>query len=1037
MRGKHLATRTLAIGLVLAVSAALVLPGHALAQSTSRHSGEVTITAERAEILQGIDDLVFTITREFATGNELDVTVTMSPGILPFNRLSHTVTIPANDTSATLTVSTFQRNPGAVTGDVTATVGGGPDHDVGDPSTASTLVHVGRGLVTLSFSGSSMRVDEGVGASRDEVRLIARTSPNVPPPRNGFSVSVFTGERTAKRGVDYRGFSLTYPIYGEPRGNWVADGDTYVSSTQVTVWPIDDDRDEGDEHFAVQVQTLPFHPPAVRLVPPDPSAPPCARSFCVSNVVIVDDDTRGVTVGESGTLLVEEGSSASYTVMLDSEPTSDVTVTPAVEGASGADISVSGPLTFTPRNWHRRQPVTVTASVDDNAVDGSATIVHAVSGGDYGDNGVTAAPVTVQEDDREADLVHSGEVTITAEHATALAGIDDLAFTVTRQVSAGYDLDVPVTLSAGIIPADGLARTATIDAGSVSTDLIISTSSLDPDAATGDVTATVGDGLLHDVGDPATATVRVHLGESMLTVRLDRGTYSLDEGAGTTTGEIGLIARTEPNVPPPTAGVAMSVSAIPGTAKAGEDYQGPVAVIDLPEGESGDWTADGDSHTARVPVPVEILDDGLVEGDETFRLRLDQASWLTAAISLIPADAEAAPCTSEGCDALVTIVDDDTRAVIVDQIGPLSVTEGGIATYTVVLDSEPTGDVTVTPRLTGTVDAELSISPARLTFTTRNWRSPQQVTVTAKTDGNLTDGSATIDHKVSGGDYEANRVRADSVPVVEQDAERDAVVVTLVHVPDGTVIPSNSTVAVGGTVIDGTTFSEDEQVFFRLLFSAADGGPAPNGVDVELSFEWTHFSPIVPVSGEVTRVGMSLPRVDVWDSAVEILDNDVGNPDSTMTIRITGCERNTCVIGESSEITVTIADDDGGPAAAVPGQPEPSRLVCASAGDGYDPTGIAVSWQAPTFVGGAPVEDYDVRYRRQNPDQHLSLLVWESWPHTGLATSTTIAGLDADARYEVEVRAVNANGPGQWSQPHTFWTGYLEDQCRIIDRHTP
>lgn len=119
----------------------------------------------------------------------------------------------------------------------------------------------------------------------------------------------------------------------------------------------------------------------------------------------------------------------------------------------------------------------------------------------------------------------------------------------------------------------------------------------------------------------------------------------------------------------------MSLSAIPDTAEAGADYREPMAVIARPDGESGDWTADGDSHTARIPVPVEILDDGLIEGDETFRLRLDQAPWHTAAISLVPADSEAAPCTPEGCDSLVTIVDDDTHAVIVDQMGPLSVEE--------------------------------------------------------------------------------------------------------------------------------------------------------------------------------------------------------------------------------------------------------------------------------------------------------------------------------------------------------------------------
>ena len=887
----------------------------------------------------------------------------------------------------------------------------------------------------VRFNAGTYTFDEGAGTVTNQISLIARTGPNTGPPLRGFSVMVSTQAHSASSGDDYGSFSRWVRFSGG-LGNWVDVGNAYESEVRLAVRIVGDHVDEDDETFGLLLSAPNDPLSTIGIAPADLDAGSrCTSDGCESLVTIVDDDIRGVMIGHTGMIGVPEGGDVAYSVMLETKPTDNVTVTPEVRDVIDAEVSVSRALIFTPSNWNRAQKVTVEAEADENRVDGSAMVTHAVAGGDYGENGVTGASVAVREEDREADMVHSGDATIAAEYATALGGIDEIVFTVTRQVAADYDLDVPVTLSAGIIPADELAHTVTIDAGSVSTDLIVSTSSLDPDAVTGDVTATVGDGLLHDVGDPATATVRVHLGESMVTVRLDLGSYTLGEGVGRTTDEIGLIARTEPNIPPPIVSVAMSLSAIPGTAEAGEDYQGPVAVIGLPEAESGDWMADGDSRTARISIPVEILDDGLIEGDETFRLRLDRASWLTAAIGLVPADSEAEPCTSDGCDSGVTIIDDDTRAVIVDQIGPLPVQEGSTAAYTVVLDSQPTGDVTVTPQLTGITHADLSVSPP-LTFTAENWDEPQTVTVMANRDGNLTDGFATVTHTVSGGDYEANRVTADSVPVVEQDAERDAVVVTLVHVPDGTVIPGNSTVKVGGTVIDGTTFSEDEQVFFRLLFSAADGGPAPGGADVQLSFEWTHFSPIVPTSGEVTRIDLSLHRVDVWDSAVQILDNDVGNPDGTLTIRITGCERNTCVIGEPSEITVTIADDDGGPATAVPGQLEPPRLVCASAGAGFDPTGVGVSWQAPTFVGGAPIEDYDVRYHRRNPDEHGGPWVWESWPHTGIATSTTIAGLDDDAGYEVQVRAVNANGPGQWSLPNTFWTGHLDQICDIFDELT-
>ena len=668
----------------------------------------------------------------------------------------------------------------------------------------------------VRFNAGTYTFDEGPGTVTNQISPIARTLPNAIPPLRGFSVRVSTRAHSASSGDDYGSFSRWVTFSGG-FGNWVDVGNAYESDVRLAVRIVGDHLDEDDETFGLLLSAPKDPLTTIGIAPADLNAASrCTSDGCESLVTIVDNDVRGVDIGQTGMLGVREGGDAEYSV--------------------------------------------------------------------------TGASVAVREEDREADMAHSGDVTIAATHATALGGIDEVAFTVTRQVGADYDLDVPVTLSAGIIAADELSHTVTIDAGSASADLFLSTSSLDPDAVTGDVTATVGDGLLHDVGDPSAASVRVYVGEPLLTVRLDRGYYTLDESVGRTTDEIGLIARTEPNVPPPIVGVAMSLSAVSGTAEVTEDYRGVSAVLGLPEGPSGDWTADGDSFMARVPIPVGIVNDDLVEGDETFRLRLDQASWLPTAVGLMPADSDASPCTSDGCDSLVTIIDDDTRAVIVDQIGPLPVEEGGTAAYTVVLDSEPIDDVTVTPQLTGIADAELSVSPT-LTFTAENWDQPQTVTVTAETDGNFTDGFATITHTISGGDYESNGVTAPSVLVVEQDAQSGAVVVTLVHVPDGTVIPANSNVAVSGTVVDGTTFGEDELAPFRLLFSAADGGPAPGGADVELSFDWHHDSPIVPISGEISRIVLSLPRVDVWDSSVQILDNDVGNPDSTLTIRITACPR--------------------------------------------------------------------------------------------------------------------------------------------------
>ena len=118
-----------------------------------------------------------------------------------------------------------------------------------------------------------------------------------------------------------------------------------------------------------------------------------------TQITITDDDTRGVTISAT-TLTVAEGASETYTVVLDSEPTADVTVT--VSGAASTDLAVTpSSLTFTDSDWSTAQTVTVAADEDADADNDEVTLTHAVSGGDYGSNSVTAASVDVTVDDDE------------------------------------------------------------------------------------------------------------------------------------------------------------------------------------------------------------------------------------------------------------------------------------------------------------------------------------------------------------------------------------------------------------------------------------------------------------------------------------------------------------------------------------------------------------------------------------------------------------------------------------------------------------
>ena len=125
-------------------------------------------------------------------------------------------------------------------------------------------------------------------------------------------------------------------------------------------------------------------------------------SVSVSSVVATeaDNDTAGVTVTPT-TLSVPEGSNAKYTVVLDTQPSADVTISLSFAAGSDADITVNTPpLTFTTGNWNTAQEVTVSAAQDDDALNGSATIEHAASGGGYG--GVTISSVTATEEDNDA-----------------------------------------------------------------------------------------------------------------------------------------------------------------------------------------------------------------------------------------------------------------------------------------------------------------------------------------------------------------------------------------------------------------------------------------------------------------------------------------------------------------------------------------------------------------------------------------------------------------------------------------------------------
>ncbi len=150
----------------------------------------------------------------------------------------------------------------------------------------------------------------------------------------------------------------------------------------------------------------------------------------------------------------------------------------------------------------------------------------------------------------QAQELGPDDVIIEAVYPTAIAGLEDLVFDVTAGSAREEDLAVLVTLSSGILSALETTVPVLILAGSTTTRLAVSTRILMDGATTGDVTATVGDGDDHDVGEPSTATVRLHVGGVVaVKVGFSAPVYRLDESVGTTTDQVRLTATTNPGTP--------------------------------------------------------------------------------------------------------------------------------------------------------------------------------------------------------------------------------------------------------------------------------------------------------------------------------------------------------------------------------------------------------------------------------------------------------------------------------------------------------
>ena len=611
--------------------------------------------------------------------------------------------------------------------------------------------------------------------------------------------------------------------------------DSGSAAVTLTLTPRQDDVAEGDETIVVQGRAVVQDAAMGDLV------------VQVATVTLVDDDEPGVVVTPRS-LEVPEGESRTYSVVLASQPSADATVGMTTV-LTGTDVIVDPDvLTFTTMNWNAAQTVTVTAEEDDDAeADDPVTLTHTVSGGDYASVAVDDVVVTIVDDDTAGLVLSPPSLTVAegdaASYTVTLATEPSGPVTVTISGTASTDLSLDETSLTFTASNWNAAQTVTVTAGE-DDDGATDTATLVHTASGGDYAAVTAD-LAVTVTDDDTAGIV-----------LSPPTLSVAEG-GEATYTVAL--STQPSAP-----VTVSI-----TGQAGTD-------LTLDE-TSLTFTASNWSTAQMVTVTAGEDDDGATD---------------TATLVHTASGGDYGSVTA---DLAVTVTDDDTAGIVLSP-PTLSVAEGGEATYTVVLATQPSAPVTVS--ITGQAGTDLTLDTSSLTFTASNWSTAQMVTVTAGEDDDaIPDDPVTLAHEVSGGDYAGVMASSVEVTIVEDDEARIDVKPLALTIVEGGIgsyqmqlntQPSAAvTVSITGQAGTDLTLDTSSLTFTASNWNAAQTVTVTAGEDddaipddpVTLAHEVSggDYAGVMASSVEVTIVEDDEARIDVKPLALTIVEGGIGS----------------------------------------------------------------------------------------------------------------------------------------------------------------
>ncbi len=411
-------------------------------------------------------------------------------------------------------------------------------------------------------------------------------------------------------------------------------------------------------------------------------------------VNVTDDDAAGVTIAESGgsTDVNEAGpTSDTYTITLDKQPSSDVTITATpdaqVDLGSGAGVAVT--FVFAVGNWNVARNVTVTA-VDDIVDEGPATstIAHSATSADTDYNGISIANVVANIADNDlagvAITASNGMTDVSELSATSDTYTIVLDSPPTATVTIQVDPDIQSDVGAGTGSTINLSFTG----GNWNTPQTVTVTAVDDAIAEGAHTSTIthsatSSDLNYDGITIASVVANVTDNDTA-------GVSNTESANATTVSEQGPTSDTYTVVltSQPTANVVVAVDPDIETSVGGG------------AGVTSNLTFTPANWSTPQTVTVSAVDDFIIEGNHNSTIAHTAASadgnYNAIAITNVVA-------TVADNDAAGVTISESGGSTDVSEIGPTS------DTYTLVLDSQPNADVTITV----TPDTETDLGSAQ------------------------------------------------------------------------------------------------------------------------------------------------------------------------------------------------------------------------------------------------------------------------------------------------------------------------------------